>query len=59
MIIRGLLGFTLCLSHGQLLSIYQQFVTMIRTQFNSSIRGFFVLTDGEYISDVHRRYLAN
>jgi hypothetical protein len=45
-------------SRGQFLSIYQQFTTMIRTQYNSSIRVFCVDSAGEYTSTTHRSYLA-
>jgi hypothetical protein len=45
-------------SRGQFLSIYQQFATMIRTQYNSFICVFCADSAGEYISTAHRSYLA-
>jgi hypothetical protein len=45
-------------SRGQFFSIYQQFATMIRTQYSSSIRVFRADSAGEYISTAHRSYLA-
>jgi hypothetical protein len=45
-------------SRGQFLSIYQQFATMICTQYNSPIRVFRADSVGEYISTAHRSYLA-
>jgi hypothetical protein len=45
-------------SRGQFLSIYQQYATMIRTQYNSSIRVFRADSVGEYISTAHRSYLV-
>jgi transposase InsO family protein len=45
-------------SRGQFLSIYQQFATMIRTRYNSSIRVFRADSASEYISTAHRSYLV-
>jgi hypothetical protein len=46
-------------SRGQFLSIYQQFATMIRIQFDSLIRAFHADFAGEYISDAHRCFLTD
>jgi len=43
----------------QLGSIYQQFATMIRTQYDSPIRAFRVDFVAEYISAERRRFLAD
>jgi hypothetical protein len=45
-------------SRGQFLYIYQQFATVIHTQYNSSIRVFRADSAGEYISTTHCSYLA-
>ena len=46
-------------SHGQFLSIYQQFATMVHTQYGSPIRAFCADSASEYISNAHQRYLAD
>jgi hypothetical protein len=47
-------------SHGQFLSIYQQFATMIQSQFDSPIHAFGIAASaGEYISSAHRLYLVD
>lgn len=45
-------------SRSQVLSIYQQFTTIVRTQFESTIRIFHADSAGEYLSTSLRRVLA-